>query len=214
MLDYKKMRAEYDEMAENNSIRIPICLCVDASYSMAQRIGTLNSGIREFLNRMSQNPLAVDATELCVISFGDEIQVRHPFGNIRNALNDKIRPEGSETRLGGGVLEALRQIDDRLEKLKGHLYYLPWLIIISDGDATDPEEVKEASAQVQKRIKEHKLKVKCLSMGDGSENLQAFTKDGHVDRLEDLDVMDFFNMLSRSVSDVSRASINYGEYEL
>ena len=109
---------------------------------------------------------------------------------------------------------ALKCIDQRLQELEGHLYYLPWLIIISDGDATDPDVCKKVSEEVIGRQKNHKLKVKCLSMGEGSRTLQQFLVNDKVDTLEDLKVMDFFSMLSRSVSSVSQESINHGEFSL
>ena len=51
-------------------------------------------------------------------------------------------------------------------------------------------------------------------MGEGSHNLKDFTLDGQVDQLEDLKIMDFFSMLSRSVSQASQASIMAGDAEL
>ena len=51
-------------------------------------------------------------------------------------------------------------------------------------------------------------------MGEGSRTLQQFLVNDKVDTLEDLKVMDFFSMLSRSVSSVSQESINHGEFSL
>lgn len=211
---YSELRTRYEEMANNRSIRVLICLCIDSSYSMAERMKSLNRGVQEFLEGMCQNILAVDATEICIVSFGDKVKVECPFDNVRKAVGRKIYVNGSETRLGAGVKKSLEEIDRRLKELTGQLCYLPWLIIISDGDATDVQECQEVSRAVRSRLQTHKLKVKCLSMGDGSRNLKDFTLDGKVDRLEDLDVMDFFSMLSRSVSQVSQESINHGEFEL
>ena len=63
-IKYKKERVEFDEMANNQSIRVLICLCVDSSYSMMERIKSLNEGVQGFIREMCQDKLAVDATEL------------------------------------------------------------------------------------------------------------------------------------------------------
>ncbi len=214
MIDYEKERIAFDEMANNQSIRVLICLCVDASYSMMERVKTLNAGIQGFIKEMCQDKLAVDATEICIVSFGDKVKVECAFDNVRKVLNHQIVANGAATCMGAGVEKALKCIDQRLEELEGHLYYLPWLIVISDGDATDPAVCKQISEEVVSRQKNHKLKVKCLSMGEGSKTLQQFLVNDKVDTLEDLKVMDFFSMLSRSVSSVSQESINHGEFSL
>lgn len=213
-INYAKERIAFDEMANNQSIRVLICLCVDSSYSMMERMKSLNEGVQGFIREMCQDKLAVDATELCIVSFGDKITVDCKFDNVRKALDHRVVANGAATRMGAGVEMALKCIDQRLQELEGHLYYLPWLIIISDGDATDPDVCKKVSEEVIGRQKNHKLKVKCLSMGEGSRTLQQFLVNDKVDTLEDLKVMDFFSMLSRSVSSVSQESINHGEFSL
>lgn len=74
-IKYKKERVEFDEMANNQSIRVLICLCVDSSYSMMERMKSLNEGVQGFIREMCQDKLAVDATEICIVSFGDKITV-------------------------------------------------------------------------------------------------------------------------------------------
>ncbi len=92
--------------------------------------------------------------------------------------------------------------------------YTPWLIIISDGDSSEPDSVvRAASDRVQKLLRGFKLKTMCLSMGDGNRNLYDFSIDNHVDRLENLSVSKFFDNLSRNVSQASRKTIEYGGLE-
>lgn len=209
-----ELNAGWNSLARNNSMRIMITLCVDTSLSMKIRIGAINDGIRGFLNRIASNNTAKYATELSVITFDAETKDIIRFGSVDDAIrviqmNDGIRAQGYDTRMGSAVLHALNQLDRRIEEFNamGVQYYKPWLILISDGNATDTETVKKASASVQERLRKNQLRTMCLSMGDGSENLKDFTLDGRVARLEDLKVLEFFEMLSRSVSQYSRSSL-------
>ena len=59
-------------------------------------------------------------------------------------------------------------------------------------------------------LRARRLKTMCLNMGEGSRSLNAFAENGSVGRLENLKVVDFFEMLSRSVSETSKQVIESG----
>ena len=112
---------------------------------------------------------------------------------------------------------ALERLDHHLKELASvnNNAYIPWLIIISDGDSTEaPAAVERAAAQVRRRVQAGALRTLCLSIGEGSRSLAAFTADGRVSRLEDLKVADFFDMLSRSVTQASQLAIQQGGVEI
>ena len=115
--------------------------------------------------------------------------------------------------LAAGVNLALDRLDAHLAELAAvnNNAYVPWLIIISDGDSTEPSElVGKAAARVQEMLRARRLKTMCLNMGEGSRSLNAFAENGSVGRLENLKVVDFFEMLSRSVSETSKQVIESG----
>lgn len=225
MSKFDEMRLEYSQIAKNKAIRLVICLCVDASASMMKenRMQTVNREIGAFLQKMYEGATSRDAVEVCVISFGDQTKVMCDFGPMSEAIraNREIRATGARTELGDGVMTALDCLDKRLALLSelGASYYKPWLILISDGEATDTARCKEAGREVRRRLQERKLKVKCLSLCDAENRgavrtLREFTLDNQVDQVDSLEMAEFFEMLSRSVTRASGQSIQTGEFEL
>ena len=193
----------YLEFADNKSNRIIICFCIDCSGSMLRQgaMKKVNDGLVAFLKKTDNDILARDAADRCIITFGDKASLVSNFGTPEEALRclstNPILPIGSGTVLAAGVNLALDHI--------------PWLIIISDGDATElPEKISAAADRVQSMLRSHDLKTMCLNIGNGNSSLPLFTIDGKVGQLDNLRVTDFFDMLSRNVSQSSRAAIESG----
>lgn len=210
-----------EQVANNKAKRALICLCVDSSFSMSKegRIDTVNKEIEKFLQTMNNNKSARDGVEICLVSFGHNVDVKCKFGPITDAIaaNREIKPDGSRTEMGAGVKKTLELLDEELELLKvsgSNNYYKPWLIIISDGEATDMSLCNEVSEEVKARIRDNKLKVKCMNFGNATETeaLRKFTIDGEVEQINNIQAMEFFDMLSRSISEVSQRSIQTGEF--
>lgn len=217
------LRLNSDQLVQNKARRTLICLCVDASASMSrdERIETVDHGIRKFLNDMNGDVLARDGLEVCLVAFGNGAEVKCEFGPLEKTVRTdwSIEPTGSLSELGAGVQTALKCLDDRLNRLSRAKasYYVPWLILISDGEATDKACCERAGEEVRQRIRAGSLKVKCLKLGDGDDGVAAlrkFTPDGQVERMDALQMVEFFSMLSRSVSSASRQSIQRGELDL
>ena len=129
------------QLVKNAASRVPICLCVDASYSMLleQRIQKVNEGIRTAIQSFRENDIVADAIDLCVISFGGEsAKIEIPFQTAAQVEYHDIIASG-QTPMGQAVALALKAIDERLEQYKdyGVTKFKPWLILISDGEATD-----------------------------------------------------------------------------
>lgn len=205
--------------ADNKSNRIMICLCIDCSGSMLRQnaMKKVNDGIAAFLEKTNRDILARDAADICIVSFGDKAQLISDFGTAAQALQRlhtrPILPVGADTVLAAGVnltLDHLAAHQAQLAAVNNNAY-IPWLIIISDGDSTErPADVDAAAARVRAMLRAHTLKTMCLNIGSGSSSLPAFTLDGKVGQLDTLRVTDFFDMLSRNVSSASRAAIESG----
>lgn len=218
-LSAKELFLQDSEMANNRSIRILLCLCIDCSISMqlSGAIQQINAGVTAFLKKVDANSLARDAAEICLVTFGNEARVLCEFGSAEDALKQlsatPITARDSETALAAGVQLAVDQIEDYRQRLSSvnNNSYTPWLIIISDGDSSEQDRVvREASDRVQKLLRSFRLKTMCLSMGEGTRSLYDFSIDGQVDRLENLSVSKFFDNLSRNVSQASRDTVEHG----
>ena len=219
MNEFESLLSQDLDFAKNKSNRIMICLCIDCSASMLRQgaMKKVNDGMAAFLEKTNSDTLSRDAADICIVSFGDTAQLVSDFGTAEEALRNlraqPILPVGANTVLAAGVnltLDHLAAHQAQLSAVNNNSY-IPWLIIISDGDSTErPADVNAAAERVRKLLRAHELKTMCLNIGSGSNSLPAFTLDGKVGRLDNLRVTDFFDMLSRNVSSASRAAVESG----
>lgn len=219
MNEFESLLSQDLDFAKNKSNRIMICLCIDCSASMLRQgaMKKVNDGMAAFLEKTNSDTLSRDAADICIVSFGDTAQPVSDFGTAEEALRNlraqPILPVGANTVLAAGVNMTLDHLAAHQAQLSAvnNNSYIPWLIIISDGDSTErPADVNAAAERVRKLLRAHELKTMCLNIGSGSNSLPAFTLDGKVGRLDNLRVTDFFDMLSRNVSSASRAAVESG----
>lgn len=205
MDEITRMRLEIKDIANNTTTRLPLMLCIDASFSMIKRIKSINEGIRVLLKELTEDIYAVDSVEICIVAFGGSgAQVITPFALTKKVQYSDIRPSGA-TPLGEAVTYALDRLDERLETYGelGIEHYKPWMIIISDGEATD--DYKQAAQRTRALEEQNALKVFPISMGDEKTNIAEFSIDKKIYRLEDLKVEEFFAWLSKSMSKQSKS---------
>lgn len=218
MNEFESLLSQDLDFAKNKSNRIMICLCIDCSASMLRQgaMKKVNDGMAAFLEKTNSDTLSRDAADICIVSFGDTAQLVSDFGTAEEALRNlraqPILPVGANTVLAAGVNMTLDHLAAHQAQLSAvnNNSYIPWLIIISDGDSTERPADVNAAERVRKLLRAHELKTMCLNIGSGSNSLPAFTLDGKVGRLDNLRVTDFFDMLSRNVSSASRAAVESG----
>lgn len=218
MIDYMEQERNLSkDLLENTSDRVIICICVDASMSMIQkgRKKNVDAGIKKFIQFCKEDTYAKDSVELCIITFGgDKAEIVQPFANVKSASFDGIHPNGN-TPLGSAVLQAVNMIKERKEIINeyGRSAYKPWLIIMSDGKATD--DTDESARIVNEMIKSRELKVKCIDMSEDNEksDLEKYTLGGKIETIKGLEIQEFFSMLSRSASALSTQTPGRDEYD-
>ena len=217
-----EMRLSLSQIRKNKARRLLLCLCIDKSTSMSmdQRMSTVNQGIEAFLQRIQDDLTAKDAIEVCLITFGEGAELLHDFGPLQRDWwsGRPLRATDSRSEMGAGVLLALEQMKQRKQLLTdlGISCFRPWLFLISDGAATDIERCRQAGARVKELLQADKLRVKCVGISETLEDMRImreFTLNGQVDQMDSLELVEFFEMLSRSVSAASRQSIQRGELE-
>ena len=199
---YEEMRIKMSDMAANAAPRLPLCLCIDASYSMIinERIDNINKGIRAMINEIKNDPYAVDTIEVCIVAFGgNEYKVICPFQTVDKIHFKDIDVEG-DTPLGGAVAYALEQLNEQIAIYEeyGIEKYKPWLVVMSDGKASD--NYMHVARQVRSMQERNELKFFAIGIGDEENNLADFTVDNYVYQLDEFKVDRFFSWLSRSMS--------------
>lgn len=155
----------------NAAARLPVCLCLDTSWSMAgDPIRDLNLGVRTFLDEVTDDPRARASAEIAVVTFGGSVRRVADFAPVDVQEVPELVAAGA-TPMGEGVGQAL----DLLERQKqsysqaGMEYFQPWLVLMTDGLPTDStEHVEQLASQL---VTQRKLVV--IPVGIGREADQA-----------------------------------------
>lgn len=133
----------------------PCVILLDISGSMNGAEGTpkgkrpideLNNAIREFKSALESVEEANGCTEICLMTFHDEVEVIQSFRNA-DRFNLSTLTAGGLTSMNEAIEVAVDVIERQKDiyKQKGVFYYRPWLFLFSDGLPTDDE--KESSAK-------------------------------------------------------------------
>lgn len=204
MTEKERMIQDFHVFTENPTSRVPICLCVDTSGSMAgHKIDSLNAGLKQFIEELCEDDVAQYAAEVCIIGFGgnNEVSLINDFTAVTNILPPILNASGL-TPMGKAVEVALDRLNARKELYKsvGNNYYQPWLVIMTDGGSTDDISV---SASISSRmVNERKLTVLPIAIGKEVDvvKLGMFSPKTPPLFLNELKFSEFFEWLSKSVS--------------
>ena len=196
-----------EEFANNTSTRVPILFLVDTSRSMLKnnRIELINNGIKDFIKKMNNDTYASTAVELCIVAFGGDVKIEIPFDAIDKIMFNNLIANGG-TPLGKAANVAVDVLLDRLNVYDntGVNSYNPWLIIFSDGEADDFSYLSAAKRICDFQVQNH-WKVVTISIGDEKSSLEKFTPNHKVIEMKDLEIGDFFDWISKSVSEISKS---------
>ncbi len=159
-------------LIDNPSTRLPICLVLDASSSMAtgkamgdavktgkkkfedgqevnlveggyirSRMDELNEGVEMLVRDLLSDPRARRSAELCIVAFAAGANIVRDFEPMSEThLGSRLQvTDQAQTSLGSGVKIALELLERRKNDYRraGVDYYQPWLVVITDGVATD-----------------------------------------------------------------------------
>jgi uncharacterized protein YegL len=206
------MQEEYvlrqEDLVENPTARVPICLVLDVSGSMdGAPIQELQAGVQMFFDAIRQDEVAQYAAETCIVTFGGGAQKMLDFMSIERQDVPLLRA-GGMTPMGQGVTMALDLLEARKEDYKraGVDYYQPWMVIMTDGEPTD--DIGAAAARIDALVGSKKLAVFPIAIGDAAnlQSLAALSPNRPPLRLKGLNFCEFFTWLSRSVSRVSQST--------
>ncbi|POE19106.1 hypothetical protein BV923_20395 [Pectobacterium odoriferum] len=206
------MNEEYilrqEDLVENPTARVPICLVLDVSGSMhGNPIQELQAGVGMFFDAIRKDEVAQYAAEICIVTFSNSAHKALDFMSIDR---QDIPPltAGGNTSLGQGVIMALDLLDARKEDYKraGVDYYQPWMVVMTDGEPTD--NIAIASSRIKELVDSKKLTVFPIAIGSEAniQILSSLSPNRPPLKLKGLNFSEFFIWLSRSVSRVSQST--------
>ena len=195
-----------NDLLDNPTTRVPVCLCLDTSYSMCGNpINELNEGIRIFLNAINNDEVAKYSAEIAIVTFDSDARVIQDFATV-----DKINPPtltaNGLTSMNQGVNLALDILENRKKEYAkaGVDYYQPWLVLMTDGAPT--ESIDSAVNRALSLEEKKKLTQFLIGIGNADMNaLSRFSNKRPPLKLKGLNFQGFFEWLSKSVSITSRS---------
>lgn len=114
---------------------LPVFLLVDTSGSMhGAKIDTVNVALREMLHTLAHVEGARGQIKLCVITFGQNVEVLQPLENVEKISLQPLTAKGN-TPMGEAIEQTIGLIEDR--NLVPARSYTPTVVLISDGLPTD-----------------------------------------------------------------------------
>lgn len=208
-MDRKKMLLRLDDLENNPTARVAVCLVLDTSYSMnGEPLKELNEGVRTFFDAIKNDEIACEAAEICVVAFGGEEATKVlDFESIKRQQCPTLRVNG-RTPMGDGVNLALRLLEQRKREYSnaGVDYYQPWMVLMTDGEPTD--DIREAAQRTAQLIQEKKLVMFPIAIGENAnqQTLMEFSPKRRPLQLKGLNFSQFFDWLSKSVARVSQST--------
>lgn len=147
--------------------RIPICLVLDVSGSMArnQNIDTLNENVSYFLNFVRNNPKSRRIADISIVLIGGGVNVYSYYKQIDEIEFKPFDPFGN-TPMGEAMELAIKLLQDRKQYYRQHEieHYKPIILLMTDGAPTD--QYKMAAQKTSQMILDKEVKLYPVGIGD------------------------------------------------
>lgn len=186
--------------------RIPICMCLDTSASMAgEAIEELNSGLRSFLYDIVSDTKTGPCADTAIVTFGGDMpECAMDFSGPDHRQEIPALTAHGMTPMGEAINMALDMLDLRRREYESRniTYHNPWLVIMTDGTPNgDASETAQAVHRCYKMVKAGKLTVFPIGIGHRADMdmLGQFTTWMPL-KLRGFKFCEFFSWLRRSVS--------------
>lgn len=139
------------EAAENYEQK---CLCVlvlDVSGSMrGTPIEELNKGLKDFYEEISSDVTTSQRLEISIITFSNTVITLQEPALVENITMPKLTASGS-TEMVNAINYAIDMVDARKKWYKetNQNYYRPWIILMTDGEPDDDQDVAGLAQRIQ-----------------------------------------------------------------
>jgi len=218
----KKLCIQEQDLADNPTARLPICILLDTSHSMndsnyherayntdlldGKPIKELNEGVKVLIDELKADELTRYTADVSILTFGGHVKTVKDFGPLEGFDIDELDAD-HDTPMGQAVSTALELLSRRKEQYKNQMieYHQPWLVLMTDGAPTD--EYGYAAEEVCQLIRNRKLVIFPVGVGDKAdmEVLKEFSPNKDPLKLKGLQFTPFFEWFSASVSVVSHS---------
>ena len=215
MSNYPKNYIGEDLMPDHiGETHVPCVLLLDASKSMeGNPIRELNKGLQKFDEALREDHLALGRAEVNVIVFNSEVhEVTHFMPASK--FESPVLTAGGCTSMNEAIIKGLQVLEQRKDVYYsyGIDYYRPWMFLLTDGYATDPELEDEAIKTLRDYQKGKKVTFFPMGIGDKADfgKLSEYTADGTglVFKAEKDNFASCFVWLSKSIRAIAHSDHN------
>lgn len=171
-------------------------------------INHLNQGLVALREELNKDLLAAMRVEVAIMTFNSSVNLVQDFVRINQFQPPYLSATGT-TATGQAIKAAIDLIDSRKQDYANDAipYYLPWILLITDGLPTDHWGT---SAKLVHKLVAQK-KVKFFTVGVGGVDLDILSQIAPPDTpplmLQELRFTLLFQWVSSSGSNISRSSI-------
>ena len=201
-----------EDLENNPSTRVPVCLVLDTSGSMSgDPINELSEGVRLFYDAVRSDETALYSAEISVVTFGGSVTRKADFNTLEHQSETPEFYANGGTPMGEAVNMALDMLEQRKSEYKssGVDYYQPWIVLMTDGRPNgDNSELSRAIQRTCDMVNERKLTVFPIGIGEEADMdvLAKFSPKRPPLKLQGLNFREFFAWLSKSVSKVTQST--------
>ncbi|OWV13939.1 VWA domain-containing protein [Fibrobacter sp. UWB5] len=208
----KETLLNLEDLENNPSTRVPVCLVLDTSGSMSgDPINELSEGVRLFYDAVRSDETALYSAEISVVTFGGTVTRKTDFNTLEHQSETPEFYANGGTPMGEAMNMALDMLEQRKSEYKssGVDYYQPWIVLMTDGRPNgDNSELSRAIQRTCDMVNERKLTVFPIGIGEEADMdvLARFSPKRPPLKLQGLNFKEFFAWLSKSVSKVTQSS--------
>jgi uncharacterized protein YegL len=193
---------------EISTKKVNIVMLFDTSYSMADKdtgmqnskIFELNRVFQKFVKLLETNKTARSMGDIVIMTFGaNDVSVVSSYDPIEKLKKIKFVPIGN-TPMCEAIKKAHEGIIERRQYYKDNEIqnYKPFIIVLTDGEATDFDKHEKFAKEFKKSATDKKFKFYPFYLGAGQKlaALKAFTPDSIEPRLikDGNDLMIYFTL--------------------
>ena len=220
MKEYPRGGAMNGDIINRTEMHLPCVVLVDTSSSMSGVKDQIERGLDTLVNSLDDQ--AKGCVEFCIIGFDDHAKIIAPFAPAYEFYRPFIDCDGM-TAMHAAVDLGLKEIEARKAQYKQeHVpYYRPWIFLLTDGGANDPDN--GAFERLLDAQKNKHATFFPVSIGEDADMnlLKTLREDGLVLKASKENFEGAFVWLSNSMSRVSNSKgektvnlPNPGDYQL
>jgi uncharacterized protein YegL len=202
MLEQKNFNGEVPAIINANESHMACLFLLDTSGSMeGDPIRELNEGLNRFKDQVCNDDITKKVLDIAIVEFNDSPNIIQDFIPIEYMAPVDLTA-GGYTNMAPAITLAIELVTNRSRfyKLSGAQPYKPWIIMVSDGNGGNVDEVANTIHELEK---DKKLKFFSLGVEGYDPKVLHQLSGEKVMKLKGYDFTGFFDWVHKSMRNVS-----------